>query len=90
VAAELGVDLDAHRSLPVTPAQVLRADRVFVMDGLTVLRAWRRFPAARPKLFLLDAPREIPDPWGQPAPAFSRVYAQIGGALARLLQPLRE
>lgn len=84
VAAAMGLDLGRHRSSPVSAEQVHRADFVFVMDRLTVLRTWRRFPEARTKLFLLDAPREVPDPWGQPEQRFQEVFEQICGSIERL------
>jgi protein-tyrosine phosphatase len=89
VAAAMGLDLGHHRSLPVSVDHVRKADYVFVMDRLNVLRAWRRFPEARRKLFLLDAPQEVPDPYGQPEQAFWKVFEQIRGATERLLARCR-
>jgi protein-tyrosine-phosphatase len=89
VAAAMGLDLASHRSLLVSVEQVRRADCVFVMDRLNVLRMWRRFPEARPKLFLLDAPREVPDPFGQPEQRFQEVFEQIGRSIERLAERCR-
>jgi protein-tyrosine-phosphatase len=84
VAAALGFDLARHRSLPVSVSQIRRADCVLVMDRLTVVRAWRRFPDVRAKLFLLDAPHEIPDPYGKPEHVFHEVFEQICRSVERL------
>lgn len=89
VAAAMGLDLGAHRSAPVRVDQIREADYVFVMDRLNVLRAWRRFPDARRKLFLLDAPREVPDPYGSAEPIFRATFEQIRGCVERLADPSR-
>jgi protein-tyrosine-phosphatase len=84
VAASMGIDLAHHRSLTVSLDHIRRADCVFVMDRMTVLRTWRRFPESRGKLFLLDAPHEIPDPFGKPEEVFHQVFHQIRGSIERL------
>jgi protein-tyrosine phosphatase len=89
VAARMGLDLASHTSLSVDIDQIRRADCVFVMDRLTVLRTWRRFPEARRKLFLLDAPREIPDPYGYSERKFQEVFDQIRRSLERLAERYR-
>jgi protein-tyrosine phosphatase len=86
VAAEMGLDLANHTSLAVHVDQIRWADCVFVMDRLTVLRTWRRFPEARRKLFLLDAPREVPDPYGHNERKFKEVFQQIRASIERLAE----
>lgn len=90
VAGEMGLDLAHHLSLPVDAEQIRRADCIFVMDQLTVLRTWRRFPEARRKLFLLDAPREIPDPFGHDERKFQQVFLQIRSSVQRLVDRYRQ
>lgn len=89
VAADMGLDLAHHRSVLVSVDQIRRADCVFVMDRLTIWRTWRWFPEARPKLFLLDAPHEVPDPFGQPEHAFRRAFDQIRRSVERLAERRR-
>jgi protein-tyrosine phosphatase len=90
VAAEMGLDLAHHTSLLVHADQIRRADCVFVMDRLTILRTWLRFPEARRKLFLLDAPREIPDPYGHSERKFQEVFGQIRSSIQRLAERYRQ
>lgn len=85
-AAELGVDLRAHRSRTIDTPLLSDADAVVVFDreNDAVLRA--RFPAVRGKMQSLaalrsDGGREIEDPYGGTLDDFRRCYRIIAAAL---------
>lgn len=100
VAARYGVDLSRHA--PKALGLDGSADVIFVMESRQVEIVARRAPASSPRLRLLPAFRQpavrgyrglnIPDPFGQPLPAFERCYEDIDRALHglvdRLGQPL--
>lgn len=93
VARSFGVELDGHRSQPVTAELMDRADAVFAFDdrGWATLR--RRFPAARPRIHLLgalgDGPLVIGDPITGGEATFRRCYEDIAQALWILTRPAR-
>ena len=78
-AAALGYDLAGHLGAQVTDQMLDWADLVLAMDSavLAVLRALAG-DRARPELRLYAEGRDVPDPWGQDADAFS--------ACARLIE----
>jgi protein-tyrosine-phosphatase len=64
---ELGADLSAHRSQPVTDELVAWADRILVMEMRHAQDVRERFPAADEKIQLLGTFGglvEIADPYG--------------------------
>jgi protein-tyrosine phosphatase len=89
-AREWGIELDGHRSRPLSLDLVARAGVIFCMDLENYDALTARFPKLRPRLFLLRAfdPSEpgttIPDPWGESTESFRRCY----GAIARSIEGL--
>jgi len=75
-----GLRLSPHRSRPLTPTLLDRADLVFVMEKAQRRTILEFFPGAAEKVRLLDpAGREIPDPYGRGLEA----YAAAAGAIER-------
>lgn len=86
VAREFGVDLDGHRSRPLTADDVAAAEAIFVFDERNHRDVRRRFPQARGKVHLLgalsdDGPLIVDDPIDGGEQEFRRVYAEIAHAL---------
>jgi protein-tyrosine-phosphatase/glutathione synthase/RimK-type ligase-like ATP-grasp enzyme len=70
VSRELGIPLDVHRSQPITPGLISRADLILAMDLQNLAELEILYPEARQKIFLLstfvsdpERNREIPDPY---------------------------
>lgn len=65
-AAELGIDITAHRSQPLTPELIERAERVFCLGPSHLVAARALAPGLPPeRVDLLDATgAAIPDPFG--------------------------
>jgi protein-tyrosine-phosphatase/predicted ATP-grasp superfamily ATP-dependent carboligase len=92
VAREHGVDLERHRSAVVTAEMLAEADVVLVFDDANRRELLRRFPEARPRLWLVGelgggAPA-IADPLNRGSTAYRDAYRRIaellgGGAGAR-------
>ncbi|MDL5360610.1 protein tyrosine phosphatase [Halalkalicoccus sp. NIPERK01] len=94
-AAEHGIDLSAHRSAHVTPAQVERSDLVFVMDARNYHAFLSRFGDSRSKAYLLKPvlerdgdpnPLEIEDPHHTDAETFRRVFGEVVAAVDELVR----
>jgi protein-tyrosine-phosphatase len=79
-----GVELGDHRSRILDAETVRSCDVVFAMDSANLLSLYRTFPDSMHKVFLLDAAREIPDPYGGDLERFASVYAQIAAAIDSL------
>ena len=80
VAAELGIDLTAHRSTPLRDSR--QPDLVLGMEQQHLVAAARRFPdldASRVRL--LDHPRAVDDPYGLDLAAYRETAAHIMRAL---------
>jgi protein-tyrosine-phosphatase/predicted ATP-grasp superfamily ATP-dependent carboligase len=83
VAGELGVDLTAHRSSPLTADRLRRFDLVLVMEAAHYDSVRRLDPEALHKTFLLSSFAEtgvgsdIEDPDGKSAERFREVYQQV-------------
>jgi protein-tyrosine phosphatase len=86
-AAALGYDLAGHLGAQVTDWMLDWADLVLAMDSavLAELRALAG-DRARPELRLYAEGRDVPDPWGQDADAFS-ACAQLIEEAARQQRP---
>lgn len=86
-AAALGYDLVGHLGAQVTAQMLDWADLVLAMDSavLAELRALAG-DRARPELRLYAEGRDVPDPWGQDAYAFS-ACAQLIEEAARQQSP---
>jgi tRNA A37 threonylcarbamoyladenosine synthetase subunit TsaC/SUA5/YrdC/protein-tyrosine-phosphatase len=88
-AAELGADLTAHCSRPLTASLALAADYLIAMTQSHVLALRARFPELGPRLRLLSAEGEdLPDPIGQDEPVYRECAQQIARALERLIPEL--
>ncbi len=97
LAAHRGVDLSGHRSQLVTPALVRDHRLIVVMEPRQAGQLPSLDSASALVLSLGDLDpgpietRAIPDPWGQPREAYSRVLDRLDrtvDALARLLSAL--
>jgi protein-tyrosine-phosphatase/predicted ATP-grasp superfamily ATP-dependent carboligase len=85
-AAEMGIDLGAHRSRIVDEAMVRAADVVFTFDQENRRTVLGRFPFARGRTFWIGALAEegaveIGDPYGGTVDDFRRTYDAIRRAL---------
>ncbi len=66
-----GLDLAGHRSRPLTPALIDRADAVFVMESAHRASILEFAPEAAARVFLLDpSGRDVPDPFGRGPEAY--------------------
>jgi len=78
-----GLDLSRHRSRPLTPTLLDRADIVFVMEGSQRRTILEFFPGASEKVRLLDpAGRDVSDPFGQGQEAYAGTAGAIEKAVA--------
>lgn len=90
-AAELGVDLSAHRSTLLTVDHFRNAELVVVMDRDQRRRAVAMRPALAGQVVLLGdldpvpASRDVPDPVNQPLDAFRSSYARIDRCVRELV-----
>lgn len=91
------VDLDHHRTTPITMDMVSWADLILVMETAHIVNLYEMTSAARTKTFLLghfaaEATTDIRDPYEGTPDVFSRCYAIIGdscdGLLAQIDRPL--
>ena len=81
LAAERGLDLQAHRAQQVTSPMCQRADVILVMEQQHRVELERRYPLVRGKVFCLGE-RDIADPFRMPRPAFEVAYADIARGVA--------
>jgi len=66
-----GLDLSGHRSRPLTPGLLDRADAVFVMESGHRTSILEFAPEAADRVFLLDpSGRDVPDPFGRGPEAY--------------------
>lgn len=92
VAAEMGLDLSAHRSSTVTAAMLDGFDLIVPMEPVHSARIAELRPAAAEKCVLLSAfdPEEctcgIPDPDGGSRDVFADVYARVVRCVRSLAQ----
>jgi protein-tyrosine-phosphatase len=95
IARAHGVDLAQHRSRVVIESDINTADAIFVMDRQNGHDLLRRFPAARPKTYLLgafanDGEAEIEDPYNDnPYSPRDEVGGRCYRKLSRALEGLR-
>ena len=85
--AEAGVDLKGHRSQPVSPELVARADLILVMTQRHLEELLLFFPKAKGKIRLLrgfgSSPEAgVPDPIGMSLDVYRRTRDVIDGAIA--------
>ena len=79
-----GIPADAHVARQISPALINAADIILAMDRRHLSAIHAQVPHARGKTFLLgkwqdDLP--IPDPYGQPRPAFEKSFEMIDKAV---------
>jgi protein-tyrosine-phosphatase len=78
----MGVDIAAHRSLPLTPAMIAGADIIFGMTNSHVHAVLSMDPASEAKVFALDPEGgDILDPFGQSQEIYDQTAAAIHGAI---------
>lgn len=85
VAAELGADLAAHRSRPVTPDLLAEATDVIAMTAGHVAALELRYPNLGPPPRLLGGDRDLPDPIGGDADEYRACARLIAADLDRLI-----
>lgn len=82
VAAELGLDLDAHKSHALTPAMVASADHVYCLAPAHLVAVRSMCPEAADKVELLDpSGAGIPDPFGGDLETYRITRDAIGRAV---------
>lgn len=89
---EIGLDLSAHRSRPLTRTLAEAADLLVPLSLTHYAAIIERFPEAREKTLLLGSflgdghgpPRDIPDPIGGDAAVYRATRDQIAAAVANL------
>ena len=85
--AEIGLNLDAHRSQPVSAGLLAHADVIFVMESAHRDFILRAAPAVGPRIVLMGSldpeggPAEIDDPVGQDLDAFRACRDRIQRAI---------
>ncbi len=80
VLLEHGIDGSSHLGQQVTGDVFRRADLILVMEKSHAVAIGRSTPEVSGKVFLLgkwQPDADIPDPYGQPRPAFDRAYRLI-------------
>ncbi len=92
---ELGIDHRDHRSRPVDPGEVARAELIVAMTEGHRRELVRRFPEASDRIVTLTSfgsgpARDIGDPVGLSLDAYRRCRDLIDSALSDLLLALRE
>jgi tRNA threonylcarbamoyl adenosine modification protein (Sua5/YciO/YrdC/YwlC family) len=88
-ARSRGLDLSRHRSRPLTPALLDRADVVFVMEEDQRQRILEFAPEAAGRVRLLDpAGRDVPDPFGGGPEAYDLAARRMEEAVARRVSAL--
>ena len=84
VLIEHGLSAASHVARQVTPAMISAADVVLGMDKRHLSAIHALVPQARGKTFLLGKWQggiAIPDPYGQPRPAFQDTLALVGASV---------
>lgn len=85
VLRERGIDMNGHRSRPVTPELLQSADRIYAMTGSHLAAIRELSPEAAARASLLDGEREIADPVGGTRQDYEQCANQIAAALERRL-----
>lgn len=96
VVEELGVALESHRSQPLDPELVGRADAIIAMDDVNVAHVVAEFPDAAARTYLLgelvpldgDTWPEILDPYLAPEDEVIRTMKRIHAAATQLASML--
>jgi protein-tyrosine phosphatase len=80
---ERNIDLSAHRAKQVTGEHVNAADLILVMDDQQRQMLTHDFPQSSGKTYRLGefTDQDIPDPYGEPFPAFQHAFELIRTSL---------
>ena len=85
-AAELGLDLEDHRSRPLTAELVATADEILTMTAAHRARVVEQWPEAADKTQVLDPDVDVADPFGGSLADYRSTAEQIKTALLRRFQ----
>ncbi|MDA8211763.1 MAG: low molecular weight protein arginine phosphatase [Clostridia bacterium] len=96
VMGEVGIDLTSHRSRPLNPELVEKADLILVMTGRHRDYIVSLVPEAAPKVRLLaqyafpeSASADISDPFGGPVEIYRQVALDLEAAIMRALKKIQ-
>ncbi len=81
VCRKQGIEIEAHRSAPLTAQDIAEADFIFVMGRGHQQAILGYYPQAEAKCFLLDGHGDIADPIGQGLKTYQRCFKQIDKAI---------
>lgn len=96
VLKEIGIDLSGHRGQQLSENLVNQAQLIIVMTKEQAHEVARRYPAARNRIFLLNAfgtrkdIHDITDPIGLSTTAYRKTRDEIDEALSDLILFIRE
>ena len=85
VLREMGLDLSAHRSRPLTVELIHQADLIYTMSGNHARAVTALVPSARDKIQQLDPDADIEDPIGGDIELYNQVASQIKALIERRL-----
>ena len=94
VMAEKKIDLSAHRSRPLTQAEIDGADLIVVMTEAHKYSILRRFPGISGRVLLLNdfsarhPGEDVPDPFGMKPDVYRTIRDEIGAAMPELVMHL--
>lgn len=88
VARNHGLDLENHRSKPLSLYHMIEANRIYTMTQEQAELLKIRFSEYSDKIFPL-AEKNISDPYGQDAMRYEEVYHEIEEAVEKLLVELK-
>lgn len=91
-----GIDISAHRAIPLTADLIEEANLILVMEKHHCQRILGMSPGASGKTFLLkefssnpeEKPFDILDPMGKPLKIYQEVFREIKSCLQELLRKL--
>ena len=91
-AAELGLDLSAHRARHVTLSMCQAADLILVMEQCHKAELRRRYPQVWGKVFRLGEAGgfDIADPYRKPRKAFEAACAEVATGVAAWTGRIRQ
>lgn len=87
LAAERGVDMGPHKSRPLSPEDLSRADEIVVMERRHRGYLREHYPLIAPRVSLLlqadGRGQDLPDPTGGTNAVYRRVFEQLFEAIER-------
>lgn len=86
VVGREGMDLNTHRSRPLTPELVHEADVIYTMTEAQRRAVLQMTPAAAEKIFVLDPQGDVDDPVGGGVESYERAAERIRRTLEQRLQ----